>query len=83
MTEISGDEIQHNDEELNSLLESLSEESRTLVKIISLIMTSKLKIEMDTMKQELSRKDQKINTLNGEIEKLKEKVKTSKQILKT
>lgn len=62
------------DQELNSLLESLSDESQTLVRIISLIVTSKLKSEMDILKNQLSVKDKKIEELYEEITELKVKI---------
>ena len=60
--------------EVNGLLESLSDESQTLVKIISLIVTNKFKTEMDTLKNQLFCKNQKIQELHDEISKLNEEV---------
>ena len=60
--------------EVNGLLESLSDESQTLVKIISLIVTNKFKTEMDTLKNQPLCKNQKIQELHDEISRLNEKV---------
>lgn len=62
------------DHDLDNLMKSLSDESQTLVKIITVIITSKFKSEMDGLKSELATKDKKISELQQEITGLKVKI---------
>ena len=62
------------DHDLDDLMKSLSDESQTLVKIITVIVTSKFKSEMDGLKSELATKDKKISELQQEITGLKVKI---------
>ena len=67
-------DIGTDDVEMNTLLETLPDESQTLVKIITTIVTNKLKNEMDTLKSQLAIKDKKIEEMQEEITNLKEKI---------
>ena len=68
------DDLEPDEQELNQLLGSLSEESQSLVKILTLVLTKKLKVEINVLKGELCKKDDQITKLNDEISALKEKV---------
>lgn len=60
---------------VNQLLDSLSEESKTLVKIITLVITKKMKLETELLKEELIKKDSQITKLSEVIVGLEEKVR--------
>ena len=62
------------EQELNSLLDSLSEESKCLVKIITQVINKQFKSEIDSLKQQLTTKDSEITTMQDEIVELKSKV---------
>ena len=68
------DDPEPDEQELNQLLGSLTEESQSLVKILTLVLTKKFKVEIKVLKDELNRKDDQITKLNEEISDLKEKV---------
>lgn len=54
--------------------DSLFKESKTLVKIITLVISKKMKLETELLKEELIKKASQITKLSGEIVGLKEKV---------
>lgn len=68
------DDTEPDEQELNQLLGSLTEESQSLVKILTLVLTKKVKTEINVLKNELNKKDDQINKLNKEINDLKDKV---------
>lgn len=67
-------DLDTSDSELNYLLGTLSEESKTLVKILNTIISKQFKAEIDMIKKDLNSKDDKIAELNTEIKELKNKV---------
>lgn len=70
----SSDDHYPENREVNQLLDSLSEESKTLVKMITPVISKKMKLETELLKEELIKKDSQITKLSGEIVGLKEKV---------
>lgn len=71
----NSDDHDPDDREVNQLLDSLSEESKTLVKIITLVITKKMKLETELLKEELIKKDSQIAKLSEVIVGLEEKVR--------
>lgn len=71
----NSDDHDPDDREVNQLLDSLSEESKTLVKIITLVITKKMKLETELLKKELIKKDSQITKLSEVIVGLEEKVR--------
>lgn len=71
----NSDDHDPDDREVNQLLDSLSEESKTLVKIITLVITKKMKLETELLKEELIKKDSQITKLSEVIVGLEEKVR--------
>ena len=62
------------DTEVNRLIESLSPESKQLVKVLTMIISIELSVKLSTVQKELSEKDKKIDLLTGEVNGLKEKI---------
>lgn len=62
------------DADLTDLLASLSKESKTLVKILKTIITKQLRSELETMREEITKKDAVIDKLDNEVKDLKTKV---------
>lgn len=71
----SSDDHYPENREVNQLLDSLSEESKTLVKIITLVITKKMKLETELLKEELIKKDSQRTKLSEVIVGLEEKVR--------
>lgn len=53
----SGNELEPDDAELTDLLASLSNESKTLVKILKTVITKQFRTEMEMLSEEISKKD--------------------------
>ena len=62
------------DDEVNHLLESLSAESKSLVKVLTKIISTQLSDKLANITRELSKKDQQIKTLTNEVKCLQDKV---------
>lgn len=69
--------------ELDSLLNSLSEESKTLVKILKIIITQQFKSELDLLKKEVTKKDETIANLSEEIKVMKQQVQALENTIDT
>lgn len=69
-----GNDSVYDEGEVNQLLDSLSEESKSLVKILTLIITKQFKTEIENLKSEVSRKDNQLEKLTDELTELKTKV---------
>lgn len=61
---------------MDSLMASLSPESKTLVKIITMVVTKQFQTEFKKLQDELATKDAKINNLEDEVNNLRAKVTT-------
>lgn len=79
LSQVVGKEDEPDECELSQLLDSLSEESKSLFKILTLTITMKFKNEIKLLKDELSAKNTQLAKLNEEISDRKTKV----QVLKT
>lgn len=64
------------DTNVESLLTNLSKENKTLVKIMKVIITQQLKTEIESLKEEMNRKDTEVEQLKSEVKDLKNKVIT-------
>lgn len=71
---LSQDDHEPDETEVNQLLGSLSEESKSLVKILTFVITQKVTVEIEKLKEEVTRKDSQIIDLSEEISDLKVKV---------
>ena len=74
--DITSGDLEVSGGDLNFLLSTLSEESKTLVKIMNLIITKQFKTEIESLKKEINTRDLKMEEMNKEINNLKEKVKS-------
>lgn len=72
--ETSADDPDLENAELPELLNSLSEESRTLVKIIKMVITEQFRGEIQTLREELVKRDSEITQLKTEVKDLNIKV---------
>lgn len=72
------DNEDHNETEVNQLLGSLSEESKSLVKVLTIVITKNITknvtMELERLKEELTKKDTQISNLTEEVRDLKMKV---------
>ena len=64
--------------EVESLKQSLSPDSRTLVQIITLIITQQFSGQIDMLKSELRKKDTEITKLQNDVINLNDKVENLK-----
>lgn len=71
---MSANDLDLENAELSELLNSLSDESRTLVKIIKLVITDQFSEEMQLLREELVRRDTEISELKTEVKDLRNKV---------
>lgn len=62
------------DTDVDCLLSSLSQENKSLVKIIKAIISQQFKIEIETLKDDLRRKETEVEQLQNEVKDLKIKV---------
>lgn len=60
--------------DLTELMDSLSAESKTLVKIFKVVISKQFKSELEIMKKELAKKDAEIDFLKSEVKDLKDKI---------
>ena len=60
--------------EVNRLIESLSPESRQLVKVLTMIISIELSVKLSNIQKELDEKDKKLDLLTSEVNGLKEKI---------
>ena len=64
----------NSDSEVNRLIETLSPESRKLVKVLTMIISIELSVKLSTVQNELAEKDKKLEQLTSEVNGLKEKI---------
>lgn len=67
-----GDDL--DESSLQALMMSLGEESKTLVKILTKVITAQFKSEFESLKKEMSSKDTQISDLKSEVHDLRQKV---------
>lgn len=70
----STNDLELENAELPELLNSLSEESRSLVKIIKLVITEQFNSEIETLREELIKRDSEICEIKNEVKDLRNKV---------